>query len=659
MVSILRKGYKLVFIETPKLSPVPILFQPPKLPQKVILLEMEINKLIEKRAVEFAPPGTPGYYSHMFLVSKGENKWRPIIDLSVLNTMLWIPSFHMETPESIRTAIQLNNWTVSIDLSDAFLHIPVNVQDRKYLRFAYKCESLQFRALPFGLATSPWLFTQIMIEVKIMALQKGIIIHQYLDDWLIRSQSKQVLLNQTEWLLALCSPRAENKHRKIRVDTNKGFHFCGLPVQNPDKQGLPHTEENRANTTESNIISQFSGSPSKTMAISYRSYTYGNREASPNGKNSHERFTVLSKTSVEADGNESQSVSSNRPPSTHRASVVVRYDKSHSGSPHAPSESGHSDFHGLLNGGLGSPYTEPGSVRGMVAQRENITHKQFRATGSSSSSKTLGESCHWENNTCSQRQLNRGCLCQQAGRHSIKITVHGSKRNVDLVPSEGNNSPCKIYSRKAQCSSRSVEQEGANSPHRVVPLSQDFQTVMQPVHQTHVGLVCNKIQQETGNLCISNAGPRIRSCRCPVTQLGEHVGLCISTNSPDSPDSDKDTDRGLSDHANSTRLRKGTVVPDTVKPNSGSPSGSATKQKSAKATKRSNIYHKNPKSLDLHSWILSRDQYKQRDFLKTQPDASQNQYEDPLMQYTTASGESSRLGVVKGKLIRSKSLFTE
>ena len=253
----------------------------------------------------------------------------------------------------------------------------------------------------------------------------------------------------------------------------------------------------------------------------------------------------------------------------HLARTELRwwYDTTNlSGSPHAPSESGHSDFHGLLNGGLGSPYTEPGSVRGMVAQRENITHKQFRATGSSSSSKTLGESCHWENNTCSQRQLHRGCLYQQAGRHSIKITVHGSKRNVDLVPSEGNNSPCKIYSRKAQCSSRSVEQEGANSPHRVVPLSQDFQTVMQPVHQTHVRLVCNKIQQETGNLCISNAGPRIRSCRCPVTQLGEHVGLCISTNSPDSPDSDKDTDRGLSDHANSTRLRKGTVVPDTVKP---------------------------------------------------------------------------------------------
>ena len=381
------------------------------------------------------------------------------------------------------------------------------------------------------------------------------------------------------------NPRAENKPRKIRVDTNKGFHFCGLPVQNPDKQGLPHTEENRANTTESNIISQFSGSPSKTMAISYRP-TYGNREASPNGKNSHERFTVLSKTSVEADGNESQSVSSDRPPSTHRASVVVRYDKSHSGSPHAPSESGHSDFHGLLNGGLGSPYTEPGSVRGMVAQRENITHKQFRAKGSSSSSKTLGESCHWENNTCiaSDNSTVVAYINKQGGTVSRSLCMEAKEMLIWCHQREiilrARYIPGKLNALADQLSRR-----GANSPHRVVPLSQDFQTVMQPVHQAHVGLVCNKIQQETGNLCISNAGPRIRSCRCPVTQLGEHVGLCISTNSPDSPDSDKDTDRGLSDHANSTRLRKGTVVPDTVKPNSGSPSGSATKQKSAKATK--------------------------------------------------------------------------
>ena len=135
---------------------------------------------------------------------------------------------HGDTRIHPHSYIQLNDWTVSIDLSDAFLHIPVNVQDRKYLRFAYKGESLQFRALPFRLATSPWLFTQIMIEVKIMALQKGIIIHQYLDNWLIRSQSKQVLLNQTEWLLALCKSLGLRINlEKSELTPTRDFIFVG------------------------------------------------------------------------------------------------------------------------------------------------------------------------------------------------------------------------------------------------------------------------------------------------------------------------------------------------------------------------------------------------------------------------------------------------
>ena len=47
----------------------------------------------------------------------------------------------------------------------------------------------QFTSLPFGLATAPQVFTMIVKEVKLMALSRGLRIHQYLDDWLIRSQS--------------------------------------------------------------------------------------------------------------------------------------------------------------------------------------------------------------------------------------------------------------------------------------------------------------------------------------------------------------------------------------------------------------------------------------------------------------------------------------
>ena len=45
--------------------------------------------------------------------------------------------------------------------------------------------------LPFGLATAPQVFTMIVKEVKLMALTSGLRLHQYLDDWLIRSQSQE------------------------------------------------------------------------------------------------------------------------------------------------------------------------------------------------------------------------------------------------------------------------------------------------------------------------------------------------------------------------------------------------------------------------------------------------------------------------------------
>ena len=55
----------------------------------------------------------------------------------------------------------------------------------------------QFSSLPFGLATAPQVFTMIVKEVKLMALSRGLRLQQYLDDWLIRSQSQEETLVST------------------------------------------------------------------------------------------------------------------------------------------------------------------------------------------------------------------------------------------------------------------------------------------------------------------------------------------------------------------------------------------------------------------------------------------------------------------------------
>ena len=129
-----------------------------------------------------------GFYSRLFLVPKPHQRWSPVIDLSRLNTFLHVEKFKMETPESIKTSLIPGEWVWS---RDAYLHIPIHPNSRKYLRFCYKSQVFQFTSLPFGLATAPQVFTMIVKEVKLMVLSRGLRLHQYLDDWLIRSQSQE------------------------------------------------------------------------------------------------------------------------------------------------------------------------------------------------------------------------------------------------------------------------------------------------------------------------------------------------------------------------------------------------------------------------------------------------------------------------------------
>ena len=59
---------------------------------------------------------TLGFCSRLFLVPKHGKKWRPVIDLSVLNRFLHVPTFKTETAEIIRNSLTKGEWLVSIDL---------------------------------------------------------------------------------------------------------------------------------------------------------------------------------------------------------------------------------------------------------------------------------------------------------------------------------------------------------------------------------------------------------------------------------------------------------------------------------------------------------------------------------------------------------------
>ena len=134
----------------------------------------------------------------------------------------------METPETIRTSLQQGEWVTSIDFKDAYFHIPIQEQSRKYLRFHVQGQTYQFKALPFGLSTAPLEFTVVAKEVKLMAMQKGIRIHQYLDDWLVRATSHQVCLQHTRDLVEICQKLSWLVNLdKSELEPKQMFDFVG------------------------------------------------------------------------------------------------------------------------------------------------------------------------------------------------------------------------------------------------------------------------------------------------------------------------------------------------------------------------------------------------------------------------------------------------
>ena len=174
-------------------------------PNRNLYLLEALHQLMDKNAVKLVQNQKfLEFFNRLFLVPKPNNKWRPILDLSKLNLFFKAEKFKMETLETSRTSLQQGEWVTSIDFKDAYFHIPIQEQSRIYLRFHVQGQTYQFRALPFGLYTAPMEFTVIAKEVKLMAIHKGMRIHQYLDYWLVRARSHQTCLQHTQDLVKMC-----------------------------------------------------------------------------------------------------------------------------------------------------------------------------------------------------------------------------------------------------------------------------------------------------------------------------------------------------------------------------------------------------------------------------------------------------------------------
>ena len=96
---------------------------------------------------------------------------------------------------------QTGDWTASIDLKDAYHHVPIAPASRDLLGFTVAKSTYHFKALPFGLRPAPRLFTRLVACVAAFLRQRGLRLFCYLDDLLLAAESRDLLSRQLHFLL--------------------------------------------------------------------------------------------------------------------------------------------------------------------------------------------------------------------------------------------------------------------------------------------------------------------------------------------------------------------------------------------------------------------------------------------------------------------------
>ena len=184
-----------------------------------------------------------GFYSNLFVVPK-KGGVRPILDLKALNSFVKVQRFRMESVRSIMASLHQGDFMASLDIMDAYLHVPVCTSHQRYLRFAIGEDHYQFVALPFGLASAPRVFTKVLAPILALLRQRGIAIVGYLDDLLLRASSGSELeedvsitcrtLQEFGWFLNLRKsvlvPSQRLEHLGLVLDSGETKVF--LPSQN-------------------------------------------------------------------------------------------------------------------------------------------------------------------------------------------------------------------------------------------------------------------------------------------------------------------------------------------------------------------------------------------------------------------------------------------
>ena len=255
LLNVIKDGYQLKFIDNQP-PPLTVNAQPFYLhlsDAEQLNLDNEMQTFLDNHVIEPADPSTPGFYSTVFLREKrpdndqcvnAPKKYRVIHDLSKLNMFIVKYKFKMDSAATVRASLKQGMHFYTLDIKSAYNHILIHPRSRKYLRCWWKGACWQFRALPFGLSSAPWIFTSIMSITAKYLHRHSVYSLFYLDDVnvfnallckLMNDQPFVLLFFQLAgWLLNLPKSMLDGVQRGVYIGIDLDLYH-GLVFPTPKK----------------------------------------------------------------------------------------------------------------------------------------------------------------------------------------------------------------------------------------------------------------------------------------------------------------------------------------------------------------------------------------------------------------------------------------
>lgn len=183
MLSVIENGYYLLFISLPAQRS----FQNhPSVVQNQESVCQELEKLLASGAVVEVRQEDVLVVNPLGVVKNANGKSQLILDLRYVNNHLRSCQFKYEGIPAASELFQKDDWVFTFDYKSGYHHLDIFAGHTTFLGCSFQLEGklryFKFTVLPFGLATGPYVFTEIQRTFIKCWRSRGFRIFTYLDD---------------------------------------------------------------------------------------------------------------------------------------------------------------------------------------------------------------------------------------------------------------------------------------------------------------------------------------------------------------------------------------------------------------------------------------------------------------------------------------------